>query len=158
MANIYSGMTSAQKDNERKYLNNLVSGGGGNAEWAKGQLKQLDASGSSSSVPATSPSNKTTSTSSSKKNTSSSSKAKDEIWETNGRTYVNGIDIGPAGTQVDTSEATVNAAYSNAINYSNGNRNKYRDMEDEDDMSGCILGLLIFIAIVVSAIAIKIGI
>ena len=31
-------------------------------------------------------------------------------------------------------------------------------MEEEDDMSGCILGLLIFIAIVVSAIAIKIGI
>lgn len=29
-------------------------------------------------------------------------------------------------------------------------------MEDKDDMSGCILGLLIFIAIVVSAI--KIGI
>ena len=40
-------MTSAQKDNERKYLNNLVTGGGGNAEWAKGQLKQLDASGGS---------------------------------------------------------------------------------------------------------------
>ena len=33
-----------------------------------------------------------------------------------------------------------------------------RDMENEDDMSGCILGLLIFIAIVVSAIAIKIGV
>ena len=33
-----------------------------------------------------------------------------------------------------------------------------RDMEDKDDMSGCILGLLIFIAIVVSAIAIKIGV
>lgn len=31
-------------------------------------------------------------------------------------------------------------------------------MENEDDMLGCILGLLIFIAIVVSAIAIKIGI
>lgn len=31
-------------------------------------------------------------------------------------------------------------------------------MENEDDMSGCILGLLIFIAIVVSAIAIKIGV
>ena len=31
-----------------------------------------------------------------------------------------------------------------------------RDMEN--DMSGCILGLLIFIAIVVSAIAIKIGV
>ena len=31
-------------------------------------------------------------------------------------------------------------------------------MENEDDMSGCILGLLIFIAILVSAIAIKIGV
>ena len=31
-------------------------------------------------------------------------------------------------------------------------------MENEDDMLGFILGLLIFIAIVVSAIAIKIGI
>ena len=31
-------------------------------------------------------------------------------------------------------------------------------MEDKDDMLGCILGLLIFIAIVVSAIAIKIGV
>lgn len=56
MSNIYSGMTSAQKDNERKYLNNLVSGGGGNAEWAKNQLKQLDASGSTTTT------NKTTST------------------------------------------------------------------------------------------------
>ena len=28
-------------DNERKYLNNLISGGGGNAEWAKNQLKVL---------------------------------------------------------------------------------------------------------------------
>ena len=25
--------------NERKYLNNLISGGGGNAEWAKNQMK-----------------------------------------------------------------------------------------------------------------------
>ena len=33
-----------------------------------------------------------------------------------------------------------------------------RDMENEDDMIGCILGLLIFIAIVVSAITIKISI
>lgn len=31
-------------------------------------------------------------------------------------------------------------------------------MENEDDIIGCILGLLIFIAIVVSAIAIKIGV
>lgn len=71
MANIYSGMTSAQKDNERKYLNNLVSGGGGNAEWAKGQLKQLDASSSSSSN--TTSSNKSSGVSSMYKNNSSSS-------------------------------------------------------------------------------------
>lgn len=29
-------------DNERKYLNNLISGGGGNAEWAKNQMKALN--------------------------------------------------------------------------------------------------------------------
>ena len=28
--------------NERKYLNNLISGGGGNAEWAKNQMKELN--------------------------------------------------------------------------------------------------------------------
>lgn len=33
-----------------------------------------------------------------------------------------------------------------------------RDMENKDDMSGYILGLLIFIAIIVSSIAIKIGV
>lgn len=29
-------------DNERKYLNDLISKGGGNAEWAKGQMNELD--------------------------------------------------------------------------------------------------------------------
>jgi hypothetical protein len=120
MANIYSGMTSAQKDNERKYLNNLVSGGGGNAEWAKGQLKQLDASGGSSSTSTTS--------SSGSKNKGGSSY---ETWESGGRSYVNGIDIGPAGTKVDTSDATVNAAYSGAYSGAYGNSNKYGDMGDE---------------------------
>ena len=106
MANIYSGMTSAEKDNERKYLNNLVSGGGGNAEWAKNQLKDLDAASSSS------------------KNNSSNY----ETWDSGGRTYVNGIDVGPAGTKIDTSDATVSAAYSGA--YSGGNstqNNRYDD-------------------------------
>ena len=28
--------------NERKYLNNLISGGVGNAEWAKNQMKALN--------------------------------------------------------------------------------------------------------------------
>lgn len=30
-------------DNERKYLNDLIAKGGGNAEWAKNQMKELDA-------------------------------------------------------------------------------------------------------------------
>lgn len=68
MANIYSGMSSTQKDNERKYLNSLVSGGGGNAEWAKSQLKQLDASSGSS--------NKTGSTLTTMRGTGSGSSSK----------------------------------------------------------------------------------
>lgn len=40
--NVYSGMSSSQLANERTYLNNLISQGGGNAEWAKGQLNQLN--------------------------------------------------------------------------------------------------------------------
>lgn len=123
MANIYSGMTSAQKDNERKYLNNLVSGGGGNAEWAKGQLKQLDASGGST--------NTTTTSTSGSKNKGGSSTPKYESWESGGRTYVNGIDIGPAGTKIDTSDAAINAAYSGAYGGAYGNPNKYGDMGDE---------------------------
>lgn len=119
LANIYSGMTSAQKDNERKYLNNLVSGGGGNAEWAKGQLKQLDASGGSSSTSTTS--------SSGSKNKGGSSY---ETWESGGRTYVNGIDIGPAGKEIDTSDAAISAAYSNGYSSSKSN-NKFGDMGDE---------------------------
>lgn len=95
MGNIYSGMTSAQKDNERKYLNNLVSGGGGNAEWAKGQLKQLDAASGGSS---NNTSNKSTSSSSKKSSSSGGSSSVYETWEENGRTYQNGVDIGPAGS------------------------------------------------------------
>ena len=47
--NIYSDMTDKEKENERKYLNNLVSKGGGEGEWAKNQLKDLNVASSSSS-------------------------------------------------------------------------------------------------------------
>ena len=120
MSNIYSGMTSAQKDNERKYLNNLVSGGGGNAEWAKSQLKQLDSSDSSSS---------STSSSSSSKGSSKSSSSNYETWDSGGRTYVNGIDVGPVGTKIDTSDAAISAAYSGS--YSGGNQSQYNPYEEQ---------------------------
>lgn len=42
-------MSDSQKANERKYLNNLVSKGGGEGAWAKNQLKDLDSASSSSS-------------------------------------------------------------------------------------------------------------
>ena len=40
--NVYSGKTASELDNERKYLNNLISQGGGTAEWAKDQLNVLN--------------------------------------------------------------------------------------------------------------------
>ena len=123
MANIYSGMTSAQKDNERKYLNNLASGGGGNAEWAKGQLKQLEASGGST--------NTTTTSTSGSKNKGGSTY---ETWESGGRAYVNGIDIGEAGKQIDTSNATISAAYNSGSKYGGmGNEIKSNPYEEQDN-------------------------
>lgn len=118
MANIYVGKTAAEKDNERKYLNNLVSGGGGNAEWAKTQLKDLD-----DSV---------------KIDSSSGSKSKGgstyETWESGGRAYVNGIDIGEAGKQIDASNATISAAYNSGSKYGGmGNEIKSNPYEGQDN-------------------------
>ena len=48
----------------------------------------------------------TPSTSTPKTSTSSGSGSYNETWEANGRTYVGGIDIGPAGKTVDTSNTT----------------------------------------------------
>ncbi len=84
MANIYSNMTQKEKDNERAYLTNLQnSGNSGEKEWATNQLKQLNSTSSSSSTP-----------------------SYNQTWESNGRTYVGGVDVGPAGTKVDTSNSS----------------------------------------------------
>ena len=48
----------------------------------------------------------TPSTSTPKTSTSSGSGSYNETWEANGRTYVGGVDVGPAGTRVDTSNTT----------------------------------------------------
>ena len=48
----------------------------------------------------------TPSTSTPKTTTSSGSGSYNETWEANGRTYVGGVDVGPAGTRVDTSNTT----------------------------------------------------
>ena len=61
---------------------------------------------------ATSNSNKTSSG-------TSSGKSNYGTWESNGRTYVDGIDVGPAGTNIDTSSAAINAAYNTSGRYSN---------------------------------------
>lgn len=73
----------------------------------------------------------TTTSTSGSKNKGGSSTPKYESWESGGRTYVNGIDIGPAGTKIDTSDAAINAAYSGAYGGAYGNPNKYGDMGDE---------------------------
>lgn len=152
MANIYSGMTSAQKDNERKYLNNLVSGGGGNAEWAKGQLKQLDASGSSNSTPKTT-STSNSSSSSKKSSSSSSNKYYTTITESNGSKsdgyiqdgvsyYNNGKPINIGASVVDSTGKTwvkggdpdaglTVEEYFAKYGVSGGSNNRYGDMGDE---------------------------
>ena len=95
---IYVGKTAAEKDNERKYLNNLVSSGGGNAEWAKSQLKQLDDAVKTDSA-------------------NSTSKYKTTVTESNGSTssgyiengksyYDNGKEINAGASVVDSTGKT----------------------------------------------------
>ena len=69
---------------------------------------------------ATSNSNKTSSS-------TSSGKSNYGTWESNGRTYVDGIDVGPAGTNIDTSSAAINAAYNTSGRYSN----RYGEVGDQ---------------------------
>lgn len=107
MANIYSNMSQKEKDNERKYLTNLQnSGNTGEKEWASNQLKQLN---------------------------SASTPSYNQTWESGGRTYVGGVDVGPAGTKVDTSNtsASINAATKNNTSGGNAYRPNYGDMGDE---------------------------
>ena len=64
--NVYSGKTSSELNNERKYLNNLISQGGGTAEWAKSQLNVLN-----TVTPSDKPSNKPAQTSNNNSNNNS---------------------------------------------------------------------------------------
>lgn len=130
MANIYSNMTQKQKDNEKAYLTNLQnSGTSGEKEWATNQLKQLNSTTSSSS-------------------SSSSTPSYNQTWESNGRTYVGGVDVGAAGTQSDTSKTTSMINTAIAANNSGSNKgssssynpyeeaykealNKYNDLNDQ---------------------------
>lgn len=106
MANIYSNMTQKEKDNERKYLTNLQnSGNAGEKDWATNQLKQLN---------------------------SVSTPSYNQTWESGGRTYVGGVDVGPAGTKVDTTNSisNINAGISqnnSGLSY----RPSYGDMGDK---------------------------
>lgn len=104
MANIYSNMTQKEKDNERKYLTNLQnSGNAGEKDWATNQLKQLN---------------------------SVSTPSYNQTWESGGRTYVGGVDVGPAGTKVDAS----NTAASYKQSYGDmGDKIQTNPYEDEID-------------------------
>jgi hypothetical protein len=107
MANIYSNMSQKEKDNERKYLTNLQnSGNAGEKEWASNQLKQLN---------------------------SASTPSYNQTWESGGRTYVGGVDVGPAGTKVDTSNTSsgISAGIKNNNSGGSSYRPNYGDMGDE---------------------------
>jgi hypothetical protein len=110
MANIYSNMTQKEKDNERTYLTNLQnSGNSGEKEWATNQLKQLN---------------------------SASTPSYNQTWESGGRTYVGGVDVGTAGTKVDTSNtsAMINSAIksNNSGSGSSSYKQNYGDLSTEE--------------------------
>ena len=110
-------MTSAQKDNERKYLNNLVSGGGGNAEWAKGQLKQLDASGSSNTSNAPKGSTVTT-----MRGTGSGSSSKKSYTDTLKQNVTNSVNNPSGGVYSSLSNNSLAKDMETAYNYANSNK------------------------------------
>jgi hypothetical protein len=70
----------------------------------------VDTSSSTSKKTSSSTSKKTSSNSSKKSSGSSSGSSKSKVyetWESGGRTYVDGIDIGPAGTKIDVNDGKV---------------------------------------------------
>ena len=86
MANIYSKMSDKEKDNERKYLNNLKSSGSdGEKAWASSQLKQLDSASST---------NKSSGGSGGTKSSGSSNRYKTTVTESNGTTSSGYIEDG----------------------------------------------------------------
>ena len=110
MANIYSNMTQKEKDNERTYLTNLQnSGNAGEKAWATSQLSQLN---------------------------SASTPSYNQTWESGGRTYVGGVDVGPAGTKVDTSNTStmINSAIksNNSGSGSSSYKQNYGDLSTEE--------------------------
>lgn len=108
MANIYSNMTQKEKDNERTYLTNLQnSGNAGEKAWATSQLSQLN---------------------------SASTPSYNQTWESGGRTYVGGVDVGAAGTKVDTSNtsAMINSAIKSNNSGSGSSKQNYGDLSTEE--------------------------
>ena len=111
--NIYSGMTSAQRDNERKYLSNLQkSGNSGEKAWASNQLKQLNSASSSSS----STSSKTTlssKSSSSKSLSSNSNRYTTTVTRKDGTTASGYIENGKScysdGTRISAGDSVTDA-------------------------------------------------
>ena len=108
MANIYSNMTQKEKDNERTYLTNLQnSGNAGEKAWATSQLSQLN---------------------------SASTPSYNQTWESGGRTYVGGVDVGAAGTKVDTSNTStmINSAIKSNNSGSGSSKQNYGALSTEE--------------------------
>lgn len=99
MAN-YSGYTQKEYDNQSKYLNNLISQGGGNATWAKNELASLNSQYKpSASTPSTGSSYVSSG------NTSTSNKYGTSTKYSNGNTYTS-TDGGKTYTNSATGEVS----------------------------------------------------
>lgn len=125
----YSDGTYTKGDGKLYYGNVLVG---------TDKSTNVSKAGSGSSTPVTttssnkSSSNKSSSNKSSSNSSSNKSNYTEEIWEANGRKYVNGIDIGPAGTKVDTSNSTelINEAIRNNNSGSSSSSQKQPEVEE----------------------------
>lgn len=150
--NIYSGMSSSQKANERKYLSNLQkSGNDGEKAWASNQLKQLSAAEKADSSSSTSSSSsvldsegKYHTTVTEKDGTTSSGYIKDgvsyysdgtpiragaSVVDSTGKTWTKG------GSDSDSNLSIEDYLSKYGISTSTSNNNDYseREYEDEED-------------------------
>jgi hypothetical protein len=137
----YSDGTYTKGDGKLYYGNVLVgtdkSTNVSKAESGSSTPVTTTSSNKSSSSSSSSSSKKSSSSSSSSNKSSSNSSSNksnytEEVWEANGRKYVNGIDIGPAGTKVDTSNSTelINEAIRNNNSGSSSSSQKQPEVEE----------------------------
>ncbi len=132
----YSDGTYTKGDGKLYYGNVLVgtdkSTNVSKAESGSSTPVTSNSSNKSSSSSSSSSSKNSSSSTQKTSGSSSSTPSYNEVWEANGRTYVGGVDIGPAGKKVDTSNSTelINEAIRNNNSGSSSSSQKQPEVEE----------------------------